>query len=96
MYCHNYLTRPFTPHAAFHPAHEENATDPWIKQWLSHLAEASNTVNVPPEATMIISPLIPENWKSFLIEHPEKSLVQFLLDGIIQGFRIGYCNPSLH
>ena len=61
MYCHNYLTRAFTPHAAFQPAHEENATDPWIKQWVLHLAEVSNIVNVPLEATMITSLLIPEN-----------------------------------
>ena len=43
---------------------------------------------------MITSPLIPENWKSFLVEHPDKSLVKFFLAGITLGFRIGYCNPQ--
>ena len=36
----------------------------------------------------------PKNWSSFLVEHPDKPLVNFFLASISQGFRIGYYNPQ--
>ena len=70
---------------------EDNLSyESWIAEWTSRLAELSDRVEVPAEATLISTPLKPASWLRLLQEHPNKPLVNFFMLGISQGFRIGF------
>ena len=43
-----------------------------------------------PNSSHVHTPLIFSSWKQALIQHPNQSLVNFFLEGISQGFRIGF------
>ena len=45
---------------------------------------------MPLEACRITTPLCLSAWRNFLVSHPNRELVHFLLSGIAQGFRIGH------
>ena len=62
----------------------------WILAWKAHLHGLPEVALVPPAATAISSPLIIENWKRLLSDHPNRPLVDFFVDGITNGFRIGF------
>jgi len=66
----------------------------WIQGWTSQPLEAADKLRVPAEASKIISPFIVDNWRVMLAKYPNKSLVDFFISGIQEGFRIGFtpCN----
>ena len=66
----------------------------WIQVWTSHLDGLPVDVKVPPAATAISSPLKVNNWKRLLSDHPNRPLVDFFINGIIEGFRIGFKQQS--
>ena len=49
----------------------------------------------PMVGTIITSPLIVDNWRQALRDHPDKRFVQYLLEGLAHGFHIGF-NPDQH
>jgi len=49
---------------------------------------------VPPAATEICSPLNANNWRRLLTDHPNRLLVDFFINGITKGFRIGFTQQS--
>ncbi|XP_065918904.1 uncharacterized protein [Dysidea avara] len=65
----------------------------WISKWLSHLSGAQESILVPPEATRISTPLVPERWRSHLVPYPDKKLTYFFISGITSGFRLGCKTP---
>ena len=65
-------------------------TDKWITQSLSQIGEFSDSVKVPKEAAVIMTPLLLQNWSSLLAAHPDQALASFFITGILQGFRVGY------
>ena len=63
--------------------------DHWLQQWLS-LVPASCSHTFPLTASTIHTPLCASAWHSVLRSHPDRHLVEFMLDGICNGFRIGF------
>ena len=45
---------------------------------------------LPVLADTIVSPLILDNWRQALQEHPDRQFVEYILEGIAHGFHIGY------
>lgn len=45
---------------------------------------------LPVEAMKIVTPLKLEAWKQMLMNHPDRSYVNYIVDGIKHGFRIGF------
>ena len=70
---------------------EDNLSyESWVAEWTSRLAELSDRVEIPVEATLISTPLKPASWLRLLQEHPNKPLVNFFMLGRLQGFRLGF------
>ena len=65
----------------------------WISKWLSHISRAPECIKVPPEATRISTPLVPEQWRNHLAAHPNRQLTNFFIAGITSGFRLGCKTP---
>ena len=72
----------------------------WLQNGLSSLPFAgSYTVPltasyiVPLTASIVHTPLCAPAWQSMLRNHPDKHLVQFMLNGICSGFHIGFTKP---
>ena len=65
----------------------------WVPAWTAHLQHLANEIKVPPQATLISTPLIPLTWRVLLTDHPNRQLVQFFVSGISQGFHIGFKQP---
>ena len=62
---------------------------------MSHLLafDACHPLNTPSpfsELHKVQTPLILERWSSELIHHPDQFFVHYILDGIANGFRIGF------
>ena len=72
-------------------------TDHWLQQWLSSLPVTPSvdfsSYAVPLTASAVHTPLCTPAWHSMLGSHPNKDLVQFMLDGICNGFHIGFTKP---
>ena len=62
----------------------------WLQLWSSHLAHSPPPTQIPESAQQIHTPLIYNTWQQALSEYPNQQLIQFFLQGISQGFRIGY------
>lgn len=65
----------------------------WLPRWMAHIADSPERIWIPPSACQLHTPLVPANWEKYLAGHPNRSLVQFFLSGITEGFRIG-CNHA--
>ena len=48
---------------------------------------------VPPEASVVTTPLQPHNWFELLITFPNQYLKEFFMNGLLHGFKIGFKNP---
>jgi len=59
---------------------------------ISHLNGLPVDIAIPPAATAISSPLNVNNWKRLLVDHPNRPLVDYFINGIAEGFLIG--NPN--
>ena len=66
----------------------------WIQAWTSHLHGLPVVTKVPPAATEICSPLNANNWRRLLTDHPNRLLVDFFINGITNGFCIGFKQQS--
>jgi len=62
----------------------------WLPEWENHLIRVPDTQLIPPSASAINTPLVQSSWGQCLQQHPTQKLVQFFLQGITKGFRIGY------
>ena len=65
----------------------------WMPAWLAHLAGLPESIRVPLEATTITLPLVAKSWETLLVNHPIKQLKEFFINGVSQGFRIGFKYP---
>ena len=45
---------------------------------------------LPVDAQLVHTPLRAEAWQSMLVDHPDKELVEWMVRGIRQGFRLGF------
>jgi len=70
----------------------------WLPQWTTHLKDVPSVPRVCASACKIHTPLKFKSWQYYLQTHPNQDLVHFFLDGISQGFRIGFnsSTQSLH
>ena len=57
----------------------------WSQQYIPY------AVYLPDNCLHIVSPLVPEMWSSLLVEHPDRNLVEYLLQGLRGGFHVGCC-----
>ena len=62
----------------------------WLQDWIALNKPSPTNVTVPQEAQHISTPLLPQEWKRLLEAYPNQNLVTFFLQGLIEGFRIGY------
>ena len=62
----------------------------WLEKWLKITTNPTIRVKIPPSACLISTPLSLLAWKTLLDDHPNRQLIQFLLDGITNGFRLGF------
>ena len=67
--------------------------DRWLPLWKERLSMVPDLPVVPPPACKINTPLNTKNWQHCLSPHPNHNLVQYFIDGISNGFRIGISTP---
>ena len=71
--------------------HQELRPDPRLFQVATRLDNPSATnITLPPESQHISTPSLPLVWKCLLTAYPNQELVSFFLQGLTEGFRIGY------
>ena len=71
---------------------EETATpdSDWIQRWQAQVASAHSAPQVPSAACNITTPLLLSGWCLLLKGYPHRDMVHFVLNGISEGFRIGF------
>jgi len=60
---------------------------------MSYITGTPYQILVPPEATVITTPLHPRRWQEMLSAYPNKTLTEFFITGLLYGFKIGFNNP---
>ena len=66
----------------------------WLSVWGQLTALAPIRPCIPDTAGVVSTPLISTNWSSALDTYPNRVLVDFFIQGITQGFRIGFSYGS--
>ena len=66
----------------------------WLCQWKKLTSRASYGPDIPPEACSVTTPLILSAWRGLLLSHPHRELVHLFLQGIANGFRIGFASDA--
>ena len=66
----------------------------WLSVWGQLIALAPARPCIPDTAGLVSTPLISTNWSSALDTYPNRVLVDFFIQGITQGFRIGFSYGS--
>ena len=61
----------------------------WLQQWQAHLSPISPFNSIPLAACFIHTPLISAAWRHNLKKYPYQDLVEYFLQSITQGFRLG-------
>ena len=51
-------------------------------------------VELPQELTVVQTPLVVDAWASALQPHPDRAFARYIVDGLRQGFRVGFHRPS--
>ena len=64
----------------------------WLLQWITNLRDAPSMLTIPPSASRIHMPMNSQCRQDYLSSHPSQKLVQLFLNGLVQGFRIGFNN----
>ena len=72
------------------PLSSEHPYETWLQLWSNHLAHNFPPTQIPQSAQQIHTPLIFTTWQQALSQYPNQQLTQFFLQGISEGFRIGY------
>ena len=69
---------------------------PWYTSDLTALAACVNPhpPPLPEKLTQISTPLNHQAWQLWLNDHPDQAFASYLLDGIANGFRIGFAHNS--
>ena len=62
----------------------------WLPEWKRQLSFAPTVPIVPAMVQVILTPLDLSAWCYFLCGHPDRDLVHFFLQGISEGFRVGF------
>ena len=57
---------------------------------MGSLPPAAHPADLPPQLRRVSTPLNPEAWTSLLQSHPDRTFVEYLVQGIRQGFRLGF------
>ena len=73
-------------------SHKQAACDEgsaWLREWAA-LNQWSAAVCVQPEAQQITTTLIAQQWSLLLATYPDQDVAAFFLQGLTNGFRIGY------
>ena len=65
----------------------------WVEAWTLQTAAAPKCALVHQEACAVNTPLIVPAWNQLLLHHQDRRLVQFFLQGVSEGFRIGFSSP---
>ena len=73
-----------------HPSDINTCYHTWLWKWHDHTTNLPTVIRVPLQASLHHTPLIFASWQQALIHHSNPALVNFFLDGISQGFRIGF------
>jgi len=73
---------------------DEDST--WVWEWNALNLRSSGTVAVPVEAQHISTPLIKQQWSKMLATYPDKDMAAFFIQGLTDGFRIGYQHGNDH
>ena len=68
----------------------------WLQHWLSHLPPLPLLSRTSSQASYICTPLIHTTWLHHLRLYPHQDLVQYFLEGISIGFRVGFDGSGLH
>ena len=68
----------------------------WLPECNQLTNRASTTPCIPNTACMISTPLNSSHWNRALATYPNRDLATFFLQGISQGFRIGFSYGSIH
>lgn len=62
----------------------------WLREWTALNQQSPEEVLVPPDAQQITTPLIKQQWSSLLATYPDQDMANFFMQGLTNGFRIGY------
>lgn len=65
----------------------------WVQAWRQHTAPAPKHPLVHKAACKITTPFVGPTWERLLVDYPDRALVEFFLDGLANGFRIGFSSP---
>ena len=62
----------------------------WLSLWRQQIQPNPVDIQVPPAACRITTPLHPDVWHHMLASHPDQDLIKFFMEGVTEGFRIGF------
>ena len=68
----------------------------WLPEWTKLTTTAPTRPCIPTTACIISTPLVVSHWDHALATYPNRDLADFFLQGISQGFRIGFSYGSTH
>ena len=68
----------------------------WLPEWNQLIARAPTRPCIPSTACIISTPLNLHHWSCSLESYPNRALADFFLQGISEGFRIGFSYGSNH
>ena len=66
----------------------------WLEKWLKIPAACTVAPKIPPSACVISTPLSLPTWTDMLATHPNQQLIHFFLEGITNGFRLGFSHTQ--
>ena len=69
------------------------ATSPlgnWISSWKARAHMAPYHPSIPPSACRVTTPLVVVMWRQFLQAYPLPEVTAFVIQGLTEGFRVGY------
>lgn len=67
----------------------------WLDQWTRWVQSEPARIRVPLKACPIMT-LDLSVWRQVLLSYPDRSLANFFLQGVTQGFRVGYRTLLTH
>ena len=62
----------------------------WLQEWTALNQQSPVVVLVPVEAQQIMTLLITMQWSTLLATYPDQDMAAFFMQGLTNGFRIGY------
>ena len=68
----------------------------WLPEWTRLIARAPTRPCIPSTACIISTPLNLHHWSCSLESYLNRALADFFLQGISEGFRIGFSYGSIH